>query len=100
MGDFAVLALRAVIVVALAGSLVVQGVIAPLLWQDLEAARADVRIPLVAIVILGVLTMQVTAVCIWQLLTMVRRGTVFSWAAFRYVRSDERLVGKGCVRQG
>lgn len=85
MGNVAVLALRAVIAVALAGSLVVQGVIAPLLWQDLEAARADVRIPLVAIVILGVLTMQVTAVCIWRLLTMVRRGTVFSLAAFRYV---------------
>jgi hypothetical protein len=85
MGNFAVLALRAVIAVALAGSLLVQGVIAPLLWQDLEAARADVRIPLVVIVILGVLTMQVTAVCIWRLLTMVRRGTVFSLAAFRYV---------------
>src|SRR6185437_2370250 len=85
MGDFAVLALRAVIAIALAGSLVVQGVIAPLLWHDLESARADVRIPLVVIVILGVLTMQVTAVCIWRLLTMVRRGTVFSSAAFRYV---------------
>jgi hypothetical protein len=63
----------------------VQGVIAPLLWRDLEAAYTDVRIPLVVIVTLGVLTMQVTAVCIWRLLTMVRRGTVFSLAAFRYV---------------
>jgi hypothetical protein len=85
MGNLAVLVLRAVIVIGLIGSLFVQGVIAPLLWQDLETARADVRIPLVAIVILGVLTMQVTAVCIWRLLTMVRRGTVFSLAAFRYV---------------
>lgn len=85
MGNLAVLALRAVIAVALAGSLIVQCVIAPLLWQDMEQARAEVRIPLVAIVVLGVLTMQVTAVCIWRLLTMVRRGTVFSLAAFRYV---------------
>lgn len=85
MGNLAVRLLRGVIAIALAGSLVVQGVIAPLLWQDLEAARADVRIPLVVIVILGVATMQVTAVCIWRLLTMVRRGTVFSLAAFRYV---------------
>ncbi len=85
MGNLAVLALRIVIVVALAGSVLVQGVIAPLLWQDLEAARADIRIPLVVIVVLGVVTMQVTAVCIWRLLTMVRRGTVFSLAAFRYV---------------
>jgi hypothetical protein len=37
----------------------VQGVIAPLLWRDLEAAYTDVRIPLVVIVTLGVLTMQV-----------------------------------------
>ena len=29
--------------------------------------------------------MQVTAVCVWRLLPMVRRGTVFSHAAFRYV---------------
>jgi hypothetical protein len=29
--------------------------------------------------------MQVTAVCVWRLLTMVRRGTVFSHAAFRFV---------------
>lgn len=85
MGNLAVLALRAVIAIALAGSVLVQGVITPLLWQDLEGARADVRIPLVVIVVLGVLTMQVTAVCIWRLLTMVRRGTVFSLAAFRYV---------------
>ena len=37
------------------------------------------------IVVLGIVTMQVTAVCVWRLLTMVRRGTVFSHAAFRYV---------------
>jgi hypothetical protein len=85
MGNLAVLVLRAVIAIALAGSLLVQCVIVPLLWQDMEQARADVRVPLVVIVVLGVLTMQVTAVCIWRLLTMVRRGTVFSLAAFRYV---------------
>ncbi len=85
MGKLAVLALRAVIVIGLVGSLLVQCVIAPLLWQDLEHARAQVRIPLVTILVLGMLTMQVTAICIWRLLTMVRRGTVFSLAAFRYV---------------
>lgn len=85
MGTFVVLLLRAVIAVGLAGSLVVQGVIAPLLWRDLAHDRPDLGAPLVAIVVLGVLTIQVTAVCIWRLLTMVRRGTVFSLAAFRYV---------------
>jgi hypothetical protein len=85
MGTIAVIALRVVIVIALAGSLGVQCVITPLIWQDLEGAPASVRVPLVVIIVLGVATMQVTAVCIWRLLTMVRRGTVFTRAAFRYV---------------
>lgn len=85
MGKLAVLALRIVIATAIAGSLLVECVIAPLLWVDLDDAPADVRVPLVVIVVLGIVTMQVTALCIWRLLTMVRRGTVFSHAAFRYV---------------
>jgi hypothetical protein len=39
----------------------------------------------VVIVVLGVVTVQVSAVCVWRLVTMVRRGTVFSHGAFRYV---------------
>jgi hypothetical protein len=31
------------------------------------------------------MTIQITAVCVWRLVSMVRRGTVFSHAAFRYV---------------
>jgi hypothetical protein len=85
MGNFAVLALRIVLAIAMAGSLVVQTVMVPLLWVDLDEAPAAVRVPVVVIVLLGVATMQVTGVCIWRLLTMVRRGTVFSHAAFRYV---------------
>ena len=37
------------------------------------------------ITILGMLAVQVALVCVWRLVTMVRRGTVFSHAAFRYV---------------
>ncbi len=34
---------------------------------------------------MGVVSVQVALVCVWRLVTMVRRGTVFSHAAFRYV---------------
>lgn len=85
MGNLTVLALRIVLAIALAGSLFVQVVMVPLLWVDLDEAPAGVRVPVVLIVVLGIVTMQVTGVCIWRLLTMVRRGTVFSHAAFRYV---------------
>jgi hypothetical protein len=85
MGNLAVLALRVVLAIALAGSLFVQAVMLPLFWIDLDEAPAWVRISLVVIVFLGIVTMQVTAVCVWRLSTMVRRGTVFSHAAFRYV---------------
>src|SRR4051794_18161174 len=85
MGKLAVLALRIVIAIAIAGSLFVQTVMVPLLWIDLDGEPAQLRVPFVVIVVLGIATMQVTAVCVWRLLTMVRRGTVFSPAAFRYV---------------
>ena len=85
MGKLTVTALRAVIALVLAGSLFVQVVMAPLLWQDLDEAPAGVRGPVVTIFVLGILTVQVTAICVWRLLTMVGRGTVFSHAAFRYV---------------
>jgi len=84
MGGLAVFALRIVLAIALAGSLLVQALMVPLLWAD-DEAPAGVRIPFLVIVFLGIVTMQVTGVCVWRLLTMVRRGTVFSHAAFRYV---------------
>ncbi|MEU3166445.1 DUF2975 domain-containing protein [Streptosporangium sp. NPDC006930] len=90
MGRLTVLALRAVLVVLLAGSVFVQAVMVPLFAVDLEALDADVaylRAPLLVIVFLGVVTIQVVLVCVWRLVTMVRRGTVFSHAAFRYVHT-------------
>jgi hypothetical protein len=51
----------------------------------------------VAIVVLGIVTLQVTAVCVWRLLTMVRRGTVFSHAAFRYVDVVIAAIAAGSV---
>jgi DUF2975 family protein len=88
MGKLTILALRVVLAVVLAGSLFVQVVVVPLLAVDLEELgpeAAAVRVPLLLITVLGIVTVQVTLVCVWRLLTMVRRGTVFSNAAFRYV---------------
>lgn len=87
MGKLLTLALRAVLALALAGSLFVQLRTVPLLSKDLEEAGTDagVRISALLIVVLGIAAVQVTLVCVWRLLTMVRRGTVFSHAAFRYV---------------
>jgi hypothetical protein len=89
MGKLTVLALRIVLALALAGSVFVQAVMVPLLARDLNEDFspdiAAVSTPVIVIVLLGIVTIQVTMVCVWRLLTMVRRGTVFSHAAFRYV---------------
>ncbi|GGW23875.1 DUF2975 domain-containing protein [Streptomyces galilaeus] len=88
MGRLTVLALRGVIVALLTGSVFVQAVIVPLLGRDLDEADTELAYPPAAFlvtVILGIVTAQVVLVCVWRLVTMVRRGTVFSHAAFRYV---------------
>jgi hypothetical protein len=88
MGRLTVLALRVVLASVLAGSLFVQAVMLPLLAKDLDGLSpeyAHLGTPLVLIPFLGIVTIQVTLVCVWRLVTMVRRGTVFSHGAFRYV---------------
>ncbi|MFB7309857.1 DUF2975 domain-containing protein [Streptomyces sp. NPDC056192] len=86
MGKLAVRALRAVLVVVLAGTVFVQ---AGMVWalvsgNDPEDGSLPLT-PLRVITILGMASAQVALVCVWRLVTMVRRGTVFSHAAFRYV---------------
>ncbi len=85
MGRTTITILRVIVALSLAGSLVVQLVIVPLLWLDLAGTATPARIGVVVLAVLGVLTMQVFAVCVWRLLTLVRRGAVFSEAAFRDV---------------
>ncbi|MFD6417727.1 DUF2975 domain-containing protein [Streptomyces sp. NPDC060194] len=88
MNRSTVLALRAVLVALLAGSLFVQTVMVPLLAADLRGLNADhdhLRTPLLVVPVLFLLAVEVVLVCVWRLVTMVRRGTVFSPAAFRYV---------------
>jgi len=85
MGRTTIVLLRGVIALALAGSLVVQTVLAPLIWVDLDGTPTWFRVGFVVIVVLGVATMQVFAVCVWMLLTKVRRGSIFQQSSFRYV---------------
>ena len=86
MGKLAVRTLRAVLVVVLAGTMLIQ---AGMVWALVSGSdQEDGSLPLTAlrvITILGMLSVQVALVCVWRLVTMVRRGTVFSHAAFRYV---------------
>lgn len=88
MGKLTVLALRAVLAVLLLGTVFVQVVMVPLLALDMRGADSNLVLEgavALAIAVLGVGTVQVVLVCVWRLVTMVRRGTVFSRAAFRYV---------------
>jgi Protein of unknown function (DUF2975) len=86
VGKLTVRALRAVLVVMLAGTVLIQ---AGMVWAMVSGIdREDGSLPLTAlrvITILGMVSVQVALVCVWRLVTMVRRGTVFSPAAFRYV---------------
>lgn len=87
MGNATIWALKAVIALSLIGSVAVQVMILPAVWRDMVDGGAPLwaRVTLVGIAALGILSMQVFAVCVWRLLTLVRRGSVFSEAAFGYV---------------
>jgi Protein of unknown function (DUF2975) len=86
MGKLTVHALRTVLAVVLTGTVLIQVLMVGTLVSGNDPE--DGSLPLTSlrlITILGMVTVQVAFVCVWRLLTMVRRGTVFSDAAFRYV---------------
>ncbi|MFD8236170.1 DUF2975 domain-containing protein [Streptomyces sp. NPDC059696] len=86
MGKLTLCALRAVLVVLLVGTVLVQ---ASMVWALVSGNDPeDGSLPLTSlrvITILGLASAQAALVCVWRLVTMVRRRTVFSRAAFRYV---------------
>ena len=86
MGKWTVVALRAVLAVVLAGTVLVQ---AGMVWTLATGSDPENGTrPLTAFrlfTIVGLVAIQVIVVCVWRLVAMVRRGTVFSHAAFRYV---------------
>ena len=86
MGELAVRALRAVLVVVLAGTVLIQAGMVWTLVSGSDPEDGSFRLTALRVITtLGMLSVQVALVCVWRLVTMVRRGTVFSHAAFRYV---------------
>ncbi|MFI6005480.1 DUF2975 domain-containing protein [Streptomyces sp. NPDC051366] len=86
MGKLTVRALRAVLAVVLAGTVFVQVLMVWVLVSGSDPEDGSLPLtPLRVITVLGMLSAQVALVSVWRLVTMVRRGTVFSHAAFRYV---------------
>ena len=86
MGKLTVQALRAVLAAVLTGTALIQVL---MVWTLIsgndpeDGSRPLTSLRLITIV--GLVTVQVVLICVWRLMTMVRRGTVFSDAAFRYV---------------
>ncbi|MGH4034069.1 DUF2975 domain-containing protein [Actinomycetota bacterium Odt1-20B] len=86
MGKLTVRALRAVLVLVLTGTVFVQALMVWALVSGKDPEDGSLPLtPLRVITILGIGTVQIALVCVGRLVTMVRRGTVFSHAAFRYV---------------
>ena len=89
MGKLTVGALRAVLAVVLTGTCLIQAL---MVWT-LATKPVEGSLPLTplrVVTIVGMATVEVAVVSVWRLVTMVRRGTVFSPAAFRYV---DRVIG-------
>lgn len=78
----------------LAGTVFVQALMVRALATDPEDGSLPLT-PLRVITILGLVSAQVSLVCVWRLVAMVRRGTVFSRAAFRYVDGADSVADEG-----
>ncbi|GAB3715222.1 DUF2975 domain-containing protein [Mariniluteicoccus flavus] len=85
MNGVVVNALRGILAIALTGSVVVQVVVIFFMGSDSPGGRTPSDLALQVIAFLGVVALQVIGVCVWKLLTLVRRGGVFSPVAFRHV---------------
>ena len=82
------LALRSLIIVLMLLLLLAQFVAVPYVAAGFAARYeqfAPLQLPGVVAAILLIVCVQATFVCVWQLLSLVRRDAIFSRAAFRWV---------------
>ncbi|WP_019136742.1 DUF2975 domain-containing protein [Cellulomonas massiliensis] len=87
MGAWTIRVLRLVLAGLLLGLVAVQAGVLPALARDLEEVPelASARWLVAGLCIAGLVAVEVVLVCVWRLLTLVRRDAVFSVAAFRWV---------------
>ncbi|WP_335936508.1 DUF2975 domain-containing protein [Streptomyces sp. PTD5-9] len=97
MNQLFTVALRAVVVAAITLGLFGQFVVIPATAAD-EVDRfppyAPFAAPYATVAIIGVACVQVALVAVWMLLTMVRRGAIFTQSAFRWV---DTIIGSSAV---
>lgn len=87
-------AVKAVLILAVAGGVVVQTAVIPTVWADLREVSPAVRLTVVVACVGWIACMQLVAACVWRLLTMVSAGSVFSARAFRPV---DVIIGAALV---
>ncbi|MGD7003339.1 DUF2975 domain-containing protein [Corynebacterium halotolerans] len=77
--------LRGILIVGLLGCLGIQALLTAMLFLDPADSYRGARIAAVSVIVIGFVCVEVALACVWQLLTLVRRGKVFSPLAFRWV---------------
>ncbi|MFT3660453.1 MAG: DUF2975 domain-containing protein [Gordonia sp. (in: high G+C Gram-positive bacteria)] len=86
MSTLAINTLRVLLAGMLVGTTAIQVGIAAVLITGADPEDGSTRLTALRIVTLvGMIVIQAAVLCIWRLVTMTKRGTVFSAAAFGYV---------------
>ena len=88
MTQVTIAASKALIAFMLVGAVFVQAVILPVLAGQMAEIYPEVeylRIPFTVVAVLVVVSAEVVLLCLWTLLSMVRKGSLFSRSAFTYV---------------
>ena len=95
MNKLVVLALRAILVVIALGVVVAQLRIVPVVARVLEEQTGvAVAVPYSVVGVAYGVCILLALVCLWALLSMVRRESIFSSRAFRWV---DIMIGAGAV---